>query len=456
MDELQELGLLCPVNYKAATLERDNKIKKVQNVETTSEWLEALLDLWTFSKEECAECISYFCIHANEKETYRSACEAVVRHSCFGFLLRCSAADSLGNYFYTWEILYEYRAGGKQDINYTVFLDYLMVMVRLPEFTAVHLEPLLEFVVLSTPVSWLSKYKLLKAICQPTLQLAMGLLAISKNALSHCTVLCMQLIKFDDQTLLSIFDRAKSEEDKNIAADIYDHLLTVPFLKARAEEELLGTGVKTLVNPQNIHMVTVSLDKWFECENPEEGEDNLKQLWKGWESSLSSADLEKVREALERIELDNTVYATSKNMLDLLHRVCAKIFGHVHRAELESRLLEELLDMSDTCTSGHVLRLVHVFSGFEENSITIDPKVELSTVVLTRMSAYICTLSEETRQALMEAWGEDENVMQTHLYRQVSIIHDELYRDYVDQRLLREDDFSEIYRDVLNKLLISF
>ena len=56
----------------------------------------------------------------------------------------------------------------------------------------------------------------------------------------------------------------------------------------------------------------------------------------------------------------------------------------------------------------------------------------------------------------MEAWGEDENVLQTHLYRQVSIIHDELYRDYVDQKLLREDDFSEIYRDVLNKLFISF
>jgi hypothetical protein len=466
MDELQELGLLCPVNFKAATQGRDDRIKKVQNVQATPEWLEALLDLWEYSQEECTECISYFCTQygGHSDQAYRDACETVVRHACFGFLLRCSASDSLGNYFYTWEILYEYRGGVKPDINYTVYLDYLMTMVRLPEFTKVHLEPLVEFIVLCGPVSGLSKYKLIREIREAELKADMGRLFITQTALSHYTVLCMQLIKFDESTLVSIFDRAVQEPNKNIAADVYDFFLTVPFLKSRAESELLGKeSVKTLDNPQNIHMVTVNLEKWVDsyltCEHPEEGVDRLKQLCKFWETSLASPELQKVHESLERIELDNTVYVSSKNklcMLDILHRVCAKVFGHVHQDALVSRLLEELLDMSDTCTSGHVLRLVNVFSGFEENSITIDPKVELSTVVLTRVSAYICTLSEETRHALMEAWGEDENVLQTHLYRQVSIIHDELYRDYVDQKLLREDDFSEIYRDVLNKLFISF
>ena len=75
-----------------------------------------------------------------------------------------------------------------------------------------------------------------------------------------------------------------------------------------------------------------------------------------------------VEGALVRISIDRAVYGTSMMTLGtLLSKVWTFIQDSEHRDELESRLLEELVDSYRKCSSGYASRLVNALSGFSDD-----------------------------------------------------------------------------------------
>lgn len=77
---------------------------------------------------------------------------------------------------------------------------------------------------------------------------------------------------------------------------------------------------------------------------------------------------EKILQSLNRIEIDNALYSKFN---DSLKNVLIKVWSYINqnnknKFEMTKRLLEELEDMSGTCSSGFVSRMINSISGFDE------------------------------------------------------------------------------------------
>lgn len=76
--------------------------------------------------------------------------------------------------------------------------------------------------------------------------------------------------------------------------------------------------------------------------------------------------------ALNRIDMDRVLYSKYNNTLsNVLLKVWSYIMDHSCKEEMYKRLLEELEEMSGTCSTGFVSRMVNVVSGFGEFNVRI-------------------------------------------------------------------------------------
>ena len=82
--------------------------------------------------------------------------------------------------------------------------------------------------------------------------------------------------------------------------------------------------------------------------------------------------LDKIQIALNRIHMDRVLYSKYNNTLEnILLKVWSYLTEHEHEEEMKKRLVQELEEMSGTCSSGFASRLINVISGFGEFSIRI-------------------------------------------------------------------------------------
>ena len=107
----------------------------------------------------------------------------------------------------------------------------------------------------------------------------------------------------------------------------------------------------------------------------EQIKDMLKNKNKNKNTSLSLSPTEreeKIALSMNRICLDRALYSKYNNTLaNILLKVWSYIIGHENEVEMRKRLLEELEDMSGTCSTGFASRLINVISGFGEFNIRI-------------------------------------------------------------------------------------
>jgi hypothetical protein len=95
----------------------------------------------------------------------------------------------------------------------------------------------------------------------------------------------------------------------------------------------------------------------------------------------------KIRSSLNRIFMDRSLYLGST-----LSIITVKLWSYIQSNEFKSemikRLLEELEEMSGTCASGFLSRLVNCLSGFGELQITISIEDQLIANFIGRLNAY--------------------------------------------------------------------
>ena len=92
--------------------------------------------------------------------------------------------------------------------------------------------------------------------------------------------------------------------------------------------------------------------------------------------------------ALNRIEMDRALYSRyNSTLVNILLKVWTYLTGHEHEEEMQKRLLEELEEMSGTCSSGFASRLINVISGFGEFNIRISWEDQIKANFFGRLSA---------------------------------------------------------------------
>jgi hypothetical protein len=101
----------------------------------------------------------------------------------------------------------------------------------------------------------------------------------------------------------------------------------------------------------------------------------------------------KIKLSLNRIEMDRILY-TNLTLSKILIKLWSYIQKNDYRDELMERLLEELEEMSGTCSSGFVSRLVNTLSGFSELSIHISFEDQLVSNFIGRLNSYTKKITE--------------------------------------------------------------
>lgn len=262
----------------------------------------------------------------------------------------------------------------------------------------------------------------------------------------------------DAEKLLSVAESAASvSENENKVANICDLFLEhqTSEIAERAKKLLMSlegvSSTNIYTSSQNIHQVQADIENFIEklCEQPQADWSVVKTFILSKRSEDGDEE-DKLSLALKRFEMDKGLYSSkSLSLQSMLCRAWSAIQAHEHSQELNKRLLEEILEMTDTCSTGYLLRLVNVFSGFEDG-IKIGIFDELTTVISYRITKIVKSQPDELQSQIAEELGEyDQTNVLTNLYGPIAILHDELWNDY--KPILDQQTFTDYFRAIVTK-----
>jgi hypothetical protein len=116
---------------------------------------------------------------------------------------------------------------------------------------------------------------------------------------------------------------------------------------------------------------------------------------------------------------------------------------------LEDRLIEELTEMGDTCSSGHAGRFVNVLSGVDVD-LQISYQSQITANCVGRVNARIRSIPDDDLRAsvsmgmLPDADAEDREACQTFITKALGELHTELYKEFVGEGYISKQEF-EVY-----------
>lgn len=116
---------------------------------------------------------------------------------------------------------------------------------------------------------------------------------------------------------------------------------------------------------------------------------------------------------------------------------------------MEKRLVEELVEMDETCSSGHAYRLVNVFSEFDlEIMISWDDQIKAN--ISGRMDKRLRELDQDTRDdltegALLNAPEEVRKKYKDYMTSAITEIRKELFTEFVTARYITKDIFEKAF-----------
>ena len=247
------------------------------------------------------------------------------------------------------------------------------------------------------------------------------------NSIRYRILACQNLLKRNvhtdlaEQTLLLFIEDV--ELDENVRADAADVLLnlgkTDDAMNA-ARDAIIALGGKSVTifdNKQNVHVKEVeeSTNKIIEFlyQRPvlrfegslitfEYVKKKIKDIIKTEREELKipeDAEYERgdrMTLALNRINMDRALYSKySCSLVSILLRVWTYMVKHEESEEIQKRLLQELEEMSGTCSSGYATRLVNTISGFGDCSIRISWRDQIIGNVTGRLNAKIRTITDK-------------------------------------------------------------
>jgi hypothetical protein len=153
--------------------------------------------------------------------------------------------------------------------------------------------------------------------------------------------------------------------------------------------------------------------------------------------------------SFQRIILDTAMYH-GYTMADLLRHVVQRIRGSELKSELETRLVEELIDMKGWCSTGHLVRLLNTLQGFDPlMKLELSIKDELEAALYTRLNKRLKTVSDELQEELIHAFTSDEKSLLEEFVETYSV-YEELQVEY---GMISREIFDGFYQDALKKYM---
>jgi hypothetical protein len=255
----------------------------------------------------------------------------------------------------------------------------------------------------------------------------------------------------------------------NLRADATDVLLQLgsPDIKDKAQKIIMLLGgtknnIKTLYdNAQNVHTREVEDSvkealEFLQGFRTLENVDVNAEIMKLCDDRDPRLNLEKIHISLNRITMDRSLYSKYNcTLCNILLHVWTYIKGHKHEEQMKSRLLEELEEMSGTCSSGFAGRLVNTISGFGDFSMQISWRDQISGNLAGRINKRIQDMDNLTLQehvmyeiTLDTTMNEDRKHFLKFLRQEVFSLRDELYHEF--KNYITDTDFDLYFRAAMS------
>lgn len=267
---------------------------------------------------------------------------------------------------------------------------------------------------------------------------------------------------FTEEILVDeLLDIVNRNTDENTRADVADLLLRFSREESKTEGAKILSSIEGIKgkrnfydNSQNIHHINVdeNLQQFIQFLSTYQSlivvkgtEEDLYQKSKNELLSINSDS--KISQSLNRIYLDSTLY-NGFSILTIYLKIWLIIQSDKNKDELLKRLIEELIDMSDTCSTGHILRLSNVFSGFGY-TLKMDIQSEMRSKISHLVSTKLQQQNDEEQLDLIDNITSEEemNIFSKFFMKNVEWIKTELLKDYKD--IIDQDEFQELFRKEL-------
>ena len=136
---------------------------------------------------------------------------------------------------------------------------------------------------------------------------------------------------------------------------------------------------------------------------------------------------QKIYISLNRIEMDRALHSKFNITLkNLLVKVWSYIYNHKHDFEMKERLLQELQDMSGTCSTGFASRLANVLSGYSDFHIKISWEDQIIANLSGRLNAFARKITsdspflKEKLHDIIELWLNNNTVIKHDVIRSIT------------------------------------
>jgi hypothetical protein len=296
--------------------------------------------------------------------------------------------------------------------------------------------------------------------------------------------ICQYLLEnnhIQKEHLIHLVEIAKKSENENCIADIADFLISekIENYSSLDLKEFKQIGLSLFENikwdvsvkhkniynnKQNIHSINIdkSIKPFFEkLINMDFGErlpvniddekihelieEILKMCKDTIEKHNMKLELVKIERTIQRFILDNTVYTDKLvSLLHLLFRSYLYIMiTNEGNEELLKRFTEELYEMADTCSTGHLVRLANIFSGYDVN-MHMDVEDELKSCIFHRLTIIINSKSEEEQDKIYENTLSEE--FMKILSKDLVGLINELEKEYVESKIISSTTLQELFR----------
>lgn len=209
-------------------------------------------------------------------------------------------------------------------------------------------------------------------------------------------IICLGRIGGNNKT---VYDNAQNVHTKEIEKSVLEILNVICSVKTMKinnipidfhyiEKEIVNILNQSRNNCENI------------CENNKNLIDEDKEKLEKMENKYCSEDCQKFCKkeerifiSLNRIFMDRTLYS---QFTSTLSNILIKLWSYIHESEFKDemlkRLLEELDEMSGTCSSGFVSRLVNVLSGFDEK---LSIRISYEDQIIANMNGRLNTRAQK-------------------------------------------------------------
>jgi hypothetical protein len=263
-----------------------------------------------------------------------------------------------------------------------------------------------------------------------------------------------------------------ANESVNIRADCLDALLMYAYemrIKKDVQAEIDKMGnlytenrdQTIYTNSQNVHSKGIqrtaiaSLKNLSFMHHPESNLDELYQLII-LKLSDDSQKRDKVMKSLKRILIDPS-RINGLNISQILSIVWKEIQRQVkYKAELESRLIEELYEADDTCTSGFFTRILNVLSGFSPLvKISISSEEDAVVKITNIIKKHVSKLSSIDKERLtLEILDTDPDPSSFRLTLKEEVR--EIIQNEESLRELKEEIKSEKWNEIVQEKLDNY